>query len=265
MDVAASHLLDFSKEFDITLLDQIVIIAFDGSHPQRSNANDFLVRMQGHPDMWKRVDAILERSTNELTKFFGLQVLSDAIATRWKVIPVDQREGIRNYVVGKIISLSSTSDVMKKNNAFLSRLNLVLIRILKQDWPHNWPTFISDIVGSSKSSESLCENNMVILKLLSEEVFDFSKNEMTFEKARIMKQSLNNEFIKIFELCSFILNASEKSSLINATLLTLQKFISWIPMGYIFETPLVARLIQKYLVIPSFRVQVVDCLIEIAS
>jgi hypothetical protein len=35
---------------------------------------------------------------------------------------------------------------------------------------HNWPTFISEIVNASKAHETLCENNMIILKLLSEEV-----------------------------------------------------------------------------------------------
>ncbi|CAM9165729.1 unnamed protein product [Ectocarpus fasciculatus] len=264
MDLAAAHLLDFSKDFDITLMDQLVMIAMDGSHPQRSGANEFLVKMKDHPEMWKRADAILERSKNEATKFFGLQVLSEAIMTRWKVIPSDQREGIRNYVVGKIIGLSSSSDVMKKNSSFLSRLNLVLVNILKQDWPHNWPSFISDIVGSSKTSESLCENNMLILKLLSEEVFDFSKNEMTAEKARLMKQSLNEEFTQIFQLCEFILGASSKASLVNATLITLQRFISWIPLGYVFETSLLNTLVNKFLPMPTFRVAVVDCLTEVA-
>ena len=42
--------------------------------------------------------------------------------------------------------------------------------VLKQDWPHHWPTFIADLVESSKTSAELCENNMHILKLLSEEV-----------------------------------------------------------------------------------------------
>jgi len=32
---------------------------------------------------------------------------------------------------------------------------------------------------SSRCSESLCENNLVILKLLSEEVFDFSEGQIT--------------------------------------------------------------------------------------
>ena len=46
----------------------------------------------------------------------------------------------------------------------------VLIKIVVQEWPDKWTTFISDLVGASRSSESLCENNMRILKLLSEEV-----------------------------------------------------------------------------------------------
>lgn len=50
---------------------------------------------------------------------------------------------------------------------------------LLQDWPLKWPSFIPDIVAASKTNETLCENSMHILKLLSEEVFDFSRGELT--------------------------------------------------------------------------------------
>lgn len=43
-----------------------------------------------------------------------------------------------------------------------------------------------------KTNEVLCENNMQILKLLSEEVFDFSKDQMTTAKIKTMKESLND-------------------------------------------------------------------------
>ena len=83
--------------------------------------------------MWKRADAILEVSKQLTTKFFGLQVLSEAISTHWKVIPQEQREGIRNYIVKKIINLSATDESMtdKDNSTLLSRFNLVLVQILK--------------------------------------------------------------------------------------------------------------------------------------
>lgn len=33
------------------------------------------------------------------------QILDGAIQTRWKILPQDQREGIKTYVVGKIIQV----------------------------------------------------------------------------------------------------------------------------------------------------------------
>lgn len=66
-------------------------------------------------------------------------------------------------------------------------VSFLCAQILKQEWPKHWPTFISDIVGASRTSESLCQNNMIILKLLSEEVFDFSSGQMTQVKAKHLK------------------------------------------------------------------------------
>lgn len=264
MEAAEAHLLNFSVPFDCSLLDQIVLIAMDGMHPQRMAANDFLVRMKENPNMWRRSDAILEVSTQLATKFFGLQVLGEAINTHWKLISLDQRDGIRNYIVNKIISISNSEEASRQNSDLLPRLNLVLVQILKQDWPHNWPTFISDIVNSSKTSESLCENNMKVLKLLSEEVFDFSKDTMTTAKIKTLKESLNEEFSRIFHLCEFILEASNKEGLLISTLQTLQRFLSWIPLGYIFETNIIPGLLQKFFTCTTYRSVTVDCLTEIA-
>lgn len=246
MEVAEAHLLDFSKPFDCGLLDQIISIWSDGSNPQRPAADAFLARLRESPDMWKRADAVLETSKNDYSKFFILMVLKNTISTRWKVIPVDQREGIRNYIVGKIIALSASNELMHANNQLLCQLNQTLVTILKQDWPQNWPSFIGDIVGSSKSSESLCENNMKILKLLSEDVFVFSSESMTTLKIKQMKESLNEEFSQVFQLCLLVMEASQKPSLLLSTLETLQRFLTWIPLGYIFETNLIPELMKFF-------------------
>jgi hypothetical protein len=50
------------------------------------------------------------------------------------------------------------------------------------------------------------------------EVFDFSKDQMTTAKIKTMKESLREEFAKIFTLCDFILSRSQRPSLIKATL-----------------------------------------------
>jgi exportin-1 len=158
-----------------------------------------------------------------------------------------------------------------------------LYQILKQEWPHNWPTFIPEIVASSKTSLPLCENNMVILKLLSEEVFDFSAEQMTQEKAKNLKNSLNGEFSDIFQLCLEVLEKAQKPSLIKATLETLLRFLNWIPLGYIFETSIIDQLLNRvsppvlikepaessplsqFLEPPEYRNVTLKCLSEIAG
>jgi exportin-1 len=126
-----------------------------------------------------------------------------------------------------------------------SELIGVVTQILKQEWPHNWPTFITELVQSSKTNLALCENNMVILKLLSEEVFDYSAEQMTQAKIKDMKAQMSNEFSEIFQLCSEVLEKAAKQSLIRATLETLLKFLNWIPLGYIFETTVIDMLLGR--------------------
>ena len=184
---------------------------------------------------------------------------------RWKILPAEQKEGIKNFVVGKIIKMSSDEAMMAREKVFIGKLNLTLVEILKQEWPHNWPSFIGDLVGSSKTSEVLCENNMQILKILSEEVFDFSRDQMVTEKVKRMKESLNGEFSQIFHLCEFVLEHSKHPSLLKTTLQTLQRFLTWIPLGFIFQTGLIDALLNKFFPEPMFRNDALDCLTEIGT
>lgn len=173
--------------------------------------------------------------------------------------------GIRNFIVNFIIESSKSEESLRTERAFLNKLNLVLVSILKQEWPHNWPTFINEIVSSCHTSLSICENNMVILRLLSEEVFDFSQDQMTSVKARNLKTSMTQEFSSIFQLCSEVLGSANQTSLVKATLETLLRFLSWIPLGYIFETPIIETLLTRFLDVPDFRNVTLKCLTEIGG
>lgn len=263
---AALKLLDFSQEFDVALLDQVVTTAYDAHHPKQQDANRFLMQLQGSKDLWTRAHAILEQSTVTNTKFFALQILDEAIQTHWKALPENQRDGIKHFVSQRIVALSAKEETLPQDERLLlGKLDRVLVAILKQEWPHNWPSFISDIVALSKTSEVVCENNMTILKLLSEEVFEFGKETMTAAKVRSMKESLEDEFAKIYELCNFIMERSRKPSLLNKTLQTLQRFITWIPQDYIFNTTLIPTLCNKFFPEALFRAGALDCLTEVGG
>lgn len=160
------------------------------------------------------------------------------------------------------MDIASDEGRMRREKGYLNKLNLVLVQvrsspsvqphrqelilqILKQAWPKDWPSFIPEIVASSRTSLSLCENNMIILKLLSEEIFDFSAEQMTQAKTKALKQSMCAEFGDIFNLCNEVLEKANKPSLIKATLETLLRFLYWIPLGYIFETQIIDFLVSR--------------------
>ena len=176
-----------------------------------------------------------------------------------------QTSGIRNFVVNIIIQTSNSEESLKTQRTFLNKLNLVLVSILKQDWPQNWPTFINEIISSCHTNLSICENNMAILRLLSEEVFDFSAEQMTSTKTKSLKSTMSQEFAAIFQLCQEVLTTANQTNLINATLETLLRFLNWIPLGYIFETPIIDTLKTRFLEAPDFRNITMKCLTEIAG
>jgi len=266
-------LLNFGQPLDSDLLDRCVRAVYEGTPAERDQAQRVLTQLQERINSedasaalnWFRVDLILEQGTNAHTKFYALQILDACIKYRWRTLPREQCDGIKNFIVNLVIKLSSEEGTLRSQKLFINKLNLILVQVVKQEWPHNWPTFISDVVNASKANETLCENNMAILKLLSEEVFDFSRDEMTSAKAKRLKESFNADFSLIYQLCDFIMDHSQKPSLLLMTLQTLLRFLNWIPLGYIFETKMVEKLVYKYLPVPMFRNDALACLTEIAG
>jgi exportin-1 len=202
-------------------------------------------------------------------KFFALQILDSLIRFRWKTLPRETADSIRNYVVNLVIKLSSTDEELSRQRVFVGKLNLILVQVVKQDWPQRWPKFIEELVGSSRQNVSLCENNMRILQLLSEEVFDFSSGQMTQERIDSLKTQFNDDFKRVFELCQYVFSSAQdltatRPGLLVATLNTLERFLSWIPLGFIFETRLIESLVE-FMAAPSLRYATLRCLREIAS
>lgn len=156
----ASKLLDFNQKLDITLLDNIVGCMYTGIGEQQRVAQEVLTTLKEHPNAWTRVDTILEYSQvnvgkvishfwldtcymylqiiasllqNQQTKYYGLQILEQVIKTRWKVLPRNQCEGIKKYIVGLIIKTSSDPETMEASKVYLNKLNMILVQVSRSD------------------------------------------------------------------------------------------------------------------------------------
>jgi exportin-1 len=194
--MAAEKLRDLSQPIDVALLDATVAAFYGtGSKEERAAADLILRDLQNNPDMWLQVVHILSSTQQSNTKFFSLQVLEGVIKNRWNALPVEQRDGLKNYISEAIVKLSSDETSFHHERLYVNKLNITLVQILKHEWPARWRSFIPDLVAAAKTSETICENCMAILKILSEEVFDFSRGEMTQLKIKELKQSLNRCFV----------------------------------------------------------------------
>jgi exportin-1 len=97
IQAAAQKLL--GGDFDIQSLDLIVGAAYDPISPHRADANKALMQLQESPELWQMADGIIEQSQNPNCRFFGLQVLDDAIKTRYVKLYhiVFKINHVRNY------------------------------------------------------------------------------------------------------------------------------------------------------------------------
>eukprot|EP00960_Hanusia_phi_P076603 768584-Hanusia_phi.AAC.3 len=138
---------------------------------------------------------------------------------------------------------------------------------VKQRWKVQGVGMHCNIVESGKTNETLCGNNMQILKLLSEEVFEFSLKQLTSKKIDDLKERLTQELSDRFPC--------------QTTLQCFLRFLFWVPLYYVFETPLIEMLLHKVIYIsslscslltlrlqffpqPQFRSDALQCLTEIA-
>lgn len=256
----------------VKLLENVVTLMMSSnvSHNERTCANKVLNDLKSSEGSWRIVDTILSQSTDVNTKFFALQILEETIATRWKMFSSKERSGIRNYVINVTVKLSSDDALSQSQATFLTKLNKTLIQIVKQEWPEGWPNFIEEICGAARTKQCLCENNLKILFLLSEDIFDFGKDDMISKKVVKLKSSMTKQFASIFDLCLYIFHTHMAEpgtvypSLLKTTLTTLAQFLSWIPLGYIFETQMIDILVNNFWDPLQYRIECCQCLNEIA-
>ena len=260
--------LDLSSNFNIELLDKVVNDFYGGSGKLQRDAQVALTRFQNDPNSWMKADQILQFSKNNNTRFIALSILDKLIKTRWKSLPVEQRVGIRNFIVGMIISLvqEDAKTGMRIDNQLIRKCDITLVEILKQDWPDNWPDFIPELINSSMTDPSICSNNLIILKLLYEEIFDFSSDQMTQAKVIKMKKSMSQVCLQIYLHIIDILKLNDITGTLEiAALECLLGYSEWIPPDYVFQTNVLQLLSSIYIKKPETRNITLKCLTTITA
>ena len=157
------------------------------------------------------------------------------IKEKWDLLDNDSKLNLRNFLVGLLIKFVMDKNFYENNaNHFLiNKLNIVIVIIAKNEWTTTWQNFISELCNPSKSDPNLCENNIKLLILLSEEINVFWRNSLTAKKAYELREKMSKAFIEVFNLCQLIMNNSNsvsKNLLIKAIQL-FAEYMNWFPIN----------------------------------
>ena len=266
-----SILFDSSVPFDgdkLAILEQTISNLYSPNFQINQNANQILEQLKQMPEFWLTTDQILDKTQSAETKLFCLMSIKKGVETKWNILPQNQREGIKNFIINYVYS-NVNNIANKESRLFLGKANSILVEIIKKEWNNGWDSAISDIIKSSYQSQELCENNFKILKELSQEIFDFSKDSLTSSQVKEFKMRFAKDFESVYQVCDFVLKGyignpqSVKLSLLNACLETLHAFLGWMPLVYIFMTDLIEGILMVLLKDKKVYLTILKCLEEI--
>lgn len=125
-------------------------------------------------------------------------------------------QDVRNFVAGTIGANAANKATLDANRAYVRKLNGLLVevstaascsdpplsrtkikaptapppQILQLDWPQEWPDFIDNLLLSSHSDPAQCENNFVILRMLSEAMHDFWETNLSMTRSQVLRGQL---------------------------------------------------------------------------
>lgn len=256
-----NDIVDFSKPLDLNAFDSIVS-QFFGPQPS-AQVQNVLVSFQNHPLAWTRFADIIDNCSQAPSKIIALNILDNCVRFRWALLADADKTKIKMYAINFIAAQASKG--IHCGDILTRKMSVVLVQILKHEWPHNWPDFIPSLIQWSRESDLLCGNAMQVLLLLSEEVFDFGSEQLTHARKLEIQQQFNQEFGNVFSLCQQVLSSKTDPGLINMTLSTLLRFLKWIPLAYVFASDLLEVLAMKFFPQALFRNLTLECLTEIVG
>ncbi|KAK7199714.1 exportin 1 [Novymonas esmeraldas] len=258
-------ILDFSRPLDVQVFERVVTAMSSGSPAQIMESQDVLTRFKANVDAFLRVDKLLTESRHTGTRFFALQVLDETIMQRWNTLSTDNQQAIRHFVVSLIVRECTSFAHIRQNRTLLTKMNMTLVAIAKREWPVRWPNFVQEISTSASPSEPMVENNLNLLRLVGEEVFEFGEKTLTSRWVERKKQALAQDFRFIMELCVLVIVSTEDTALLRAALATLEVYIPWMTPEVIFNEQVLQSLARLVVSDGNVRGEAVRCLTEMCS
>eukprot|EP00796_Vickermania_ingenoplastis_P010057 gene10057-7027_t len=236
---------------DVEAFDMMMGVLSRGNASQVMEAQSILTQLKSSPNAFYIAIVLLTTSQQTATKFFGLQVIDEQINCFWNALDDATRTNIRTTIITEISKQCTSFQQIRQNKVLLTKLNSTLVSIAKREWPVRWPDFIKDICVSASPDHPMVENNLNLLRIVGEEVFEFGSKTLTSRWIERKKTALANDFAAIM--------------LLQVVLDTLTEYIPWVDPSLVFDEPLLDHIASLTTGDSNIRAAAVRCLGEVVS
>lgn len=250
---------------DVAPFDSLMGILSTGTPHQVILAQEILTEFKASENAFYNCIVLLTTSQVISTRFFALQVVDEQINTYWNALDESTRTNIRNTIITEISKECTSFEQIRNSRVLLTKLNTTLVSIAKREWPMRWPDFIKDVCMSAKPDHPMVENNLNLLRIVGEEVFEFGSKTLTTRWRERKKKALATDFTSIMVLCCQVLQSTVDTKLLKVVLLTLNEYIPWVDLQLVFDEPLLNHIAGLVIGDETVRTPALRCLAEVVS
>lgn len=259
------RILQTSSAVDVEAFDMAVNVLSRGSAAEVMDIQEVLTEFKASPVAFYSAIMLLTTSKLMGTQFFALQVIDEQINFFWNALDDETRSNVRNTIITAIGQECTSFQQVRQSKVLLTKLNSTLVSIAKREWPVRWPDFIKDVCMSAKPDHPMVENNLNLLRIVGEEVFDFGSKTLTSRWVERKKKALASDFSSIMMLCCSVLQNTTDLRLLKVVLDTLNEYIPWVDPSLIFDEPLLDHIGQLAVGGVEVRAAALRCLSEVAA
>ena len=249
-------------EHDILALNQCVIEMNTPGRNQQAAADRLRLAAE-REDFWRYTDTILENpAIHPNLKFLVLSALRDAIEKRWLAIAEEDKAPIRMYIMQTVINWAD-----KPPNeippALLLEADIALVQVLLSEWPTIYPNIINELIEHARTSMAMCTNNLNIIKILCQEVFDRGDEKLLYSRVNELSNCIREHRDPVFNFIEEILRQTNEGELVKVCLEILKYFIKWCDPQQLRRSNFFEQLCQTFLPNPLLVNEVLGLFNEI--
>jgi len=223
-------------------------------------ANDILCRFSEREDSYTCVVELMKSSLSDNTKHLGLSIFQRFAQKRWLSISIEERNNYKCF----LLQILENMVINKAADFLITKTDEIIVEILKYEWPSEWPTFVNDLLVQGQNPV-FAENCLHIIKIIIQDMTDFSENSLTSVRAAEMLDSFTSEIPNVFSFIESVFNDNYPPNVIIAGFSAVKALFMVAPVDGLLQSNLFSHIFNNYIQIYEYTPHVFSILNELSQ